>query len=366
MNKSSCAFLALFICLPVLSWGQQSPAPATAAGQAEAVSPVAPQNAEGRIHLDVVVTDKAGKPITGLAASDFTLLDNNQPSKILSFHAINGSVQEAEPPVEVLLLIDAVNNDRTQVTFVRQQVEKFLLQNDGKLAQPVSLFILSYAGVSAQPQPSTDGKALAAGLHPIEIQFRASDQATGGEGSLERFKLSERMFEAIINNEAKKPGRKLLIWLGAGWPMLDSRNSGTTAEIQQQRFNGIIAISTALRESRTSVYSVSSGDPDPNTFLYEDYLKGVKTADKANFSHLALKVFAVESGGLARSPSGNLLGEINRCVQDASAYYTLSFDPPQTGRANEYHDLKVQVNKLDKLNKPKVIARTSTGYYSQP
>jgi hypothetical protein len=38
----------------------------------------------------------------------------------------------------------------------------------------------------------------------------------------------------------------------------------------------------------------------------------------------------------------------------------LSFDPPRADRANEYHDLKVQVGK------PGLVARTSTGYYNQP
>ena len=31
---------------------------------------------EGLIHLDVAATDREGKPFSGLAAKDFTLLDN--------------------------------------------------------------------------------------------------------------------------------------------------------------------------------------------------------------------------------------------------------------------------------------------------
>jgi len=41
----------------------------------------------GPIYLDVMVTDKAGAPVSGLELKDFTLLDNNQPGKILSFQA---------------------------------------------------------------------------------------------------------------------------------------------------------------------------------------------------------------------------------------------------------------------------------------
>jgi hypothetical protein len=41
-------------------------------------------------------------------------------------------------------------------------------------------------------------------------------------------------------------------------------------------------------------------------------------------------------------------------------YYTLSFDPPMTEHADDYHDLKVMVDR------PKLTARTNTGYYNQP
>ena len=56
--------------------------------------------------LDVVVTDKSGKPVAGLEQRDFTLLDNKQPQKIVSFQAVEGGTATADPPVEVILLVD--------------------------------------------------------------------------------------------------------------------------------------------------------------------------------------------------------------------------------------------------------------------
>ena len=44
----------------------------------------------------------------------------------------------------------------------------------------------------------------------------------------------------------------------------------------------------------------------------------------------------------------------------AGAFYRLSFDPPQAQHADEYHDLKVQVNQ------PGLTARTNAAYYNQP
>jgi hypothetical protein len=86
---------------------QRPPAPPP--GQRGAVTP------EGSMHLDVRVTDRAGKPITGLGPQDFTLLDENKPRKILSFRSYDGVQVKANPPVEVILLVDALNGGLTQL-----------------------------------------------------------------------------------------------------------------------------------------------------------------------------------------------------------------------------------------------------------
>ena len=64
--------------------------------------------------------------------------------------------------------------------------------------------------------------------------------------------------------------------------------------------------------------------------------------------------------GYVVGPDNDIAAQIESCVQDARAFYTLSFDPPKADRANEYHDLKVTVDQ------PGLTARSSTGYYNQP
>ena len=111
------------------------------------------------------------------------------------------------------------------------------------------------------------------------------------------------------------------------------------------------------------VYSVAPTNVErrgENTLLYRAFLKGVTSARKADTGNLALKVLAVQSGGLALGPDNDLVSQIDRCVAEASAFYTISFDPPRAQHSDEYHDLKVQVAQ------PGLIVRTSTGYYNQP
>lgn len=353
----------------------QAATPGTTREQAEPENPVLkerpPQKkqtgpgvvaAEGRIRLDVVVSDASGKPVIGLGPWDFKLLDDGRPQKIMSFRAFDGVVSKPDPAVEVVLVMDMANLPFQQVAFVRDQVVKYLRADGGQLKQPTILIVLSDKGIRVQPRATTDGNAEAKVVQGIEGGVRTLNSAMGGEGALERFQLSVRQLEAIAENEAPKPGRKLVIWVGPGWPMLTRSDLQTYSEKDQKRyFDGIVELSTKLREARIALYSVSPmSDVTQYDNMYRDYLNGVKSAHEADSANLALKVLAVESGGAVMGPDNDLVGQINRCVADANTFYRISFNPAAAEHADEYHELKVIIDK------PGAVARTNTGYYNEP
>jgi VWFA-related protein len=304
--------------------------------------------------------DKSGKPVSGLELKDFTLLDNKLPVRILSFQAFDSTMQKPGPPVEVILVIDAVNLPFGQVADERQQIVNFLQQNGGHLAEPTSVYVMTDSGVTTSGRPTLDGKALAAATDHLEIGLRTSGQSAGAWGAIQRFGFSIDAFTSIADGAAKRPGRKLVIWAGPGWPMLAGMRYQTDNKGQRQMFNMIVELSDKLRHARIAVYSVEFGMPGMGSFVYEEYLKGVKTADKAIAANLGLRVLAIQSGGRVMVPDNDLTAQIERCVEDATAFYTLSFDPPRADRVNEYHDLRIEVDK------PGLTAATNSGYYDQP
>jgi len=257
-----------------------------------------------------------------------------------------------------------VNLPFQQVAFVRTEVEKFLKRNGGHLAQPVSIVLFTDVGIRMQPRPSVDGNALAEIVSQIKGHISSINPAMGAEGDLQRFQRSVHQMANIAENEARRPGRKLLVWVGPGWPMLDAANFTFSGNSQQQNFDGIVELSTKLREARMPVYSVAPSNSamgaGARTTLYQDFLKGVRTVRQADTGNLALKVLATQSGGRIFGPDNDLAGQIGSCAADANAFYRLSFDPPRAGHADEYHELKVQVSQ------PGLTVRTSTGYYDQP
>jgi VWFA-related protein len=246
------------------------------------------------------------------------------------------------------------------VSIERQQIANFLLQNGGHLAQPVSLFVLTNQGLDVQRRPTLDGNALAADASQLDNKLRTLTRSAGFWGAVERYQFSIQTMLVIAQDEVKKPGRKLLIWAGPGWPQLDNSRLKSTFKDQQQDFDLIVQLSTRLREARISAYSISLGQPDLETLLYKNHLSGVKNAGQAYPPNMGLKVLAVQSGGDVFGPDNDLTAQINRCVRDAQAFYTLSFDPPRASHVNDYHDLKVLVDR------PGLEVRTRTGYYNQP
>lgn len=361
MSGFTRSFIVFPLCFPLFVFAQQSVPPAGSADQPPAISqPSAASNAtESSMQLDVAVADKAGKAVSGLERKDFTLLDNNQPVKILSFHASGGTDRETEQ-VEVILLIDTVNVDFKYVSFVRQEMEKYLTRNGGHLDHPASLLVFTNTGIDAGSGPTTDGNALAAEVSQLDNHLRTVRPGEGANGEIELYYASLKAIGEIAESESNRPGRKLLIWAGPGWPMLDSVNVEIGLEAQRQNFDAIVRLSTILREARISVYSISSADSGVGASAYRGYLKGVKSAAKSNPGDLALKVLAVQSGGRVLGPDNNMAAQIDSCVEDSNYSYTISFDPPRVDHANEYHDLKVIVDK------PGLTVRTDTGYYSQP
>ena len=169
MRGPLCAVIG-FLVLGWNAFSQQPVAPPTSAQAPE----------KHRISLDVVVTDKTGKTAGDLEPFDLTLLDNDQPRKILSFRRTDSATgSRFDPSVEVILVIDAVNLPYQAVTLQRIEVEKFLRLNHGLLALPTSVFLFSSQGLRVQPAPSKDGNALAEMLDKSNGTVRARDLSGG-------------------------------------------------------------------------------------------------------------------------------------------------------------------------------------------
>ncbi|MFY9904770.1 MAG: VWA domain-containing protein [Terriglobales bacterium] len=344
--------LALIVLIGQVSvaWGQPPASPAST-------------SADHRVKLDVVVTDKTGNPIPGLQQSDFTILDDKQPQPILSFRAFDEASKADESPQQVIFVIDEVNGSTRPVSNARQQLEKFLRRGDGQLPVPMSLVFLTDQGTQVLGATTRNGNSLADSLKSHDSSLREIGRSAGFYGAVERIQTSLSALEKLTAYEAKQPGRKLLIWLSPGWPLLSGPNSTLSEKNQDTIFHTIVRLSTNLRVARVTLYSIDPLGMDDaagfQTFYYENFLKGVPSANKVESGDIGLQVIATQSGGQVLNKSNDIAGSIVGCVADAKVYYTLSFASAAADHPNEYHHLEI------KIDKPGLTARTRTGYYAQ-
>jgi VWFA-related protein len=332
----------------------------TAAASAHQASPQA-QAASGQIHLDVVVTAKSGPPVADLQQQDFTLLDNGSPQAITSFHAVTGR----QAPIQVVLVIDAINVDAQAIGYERIQIDKFLHAEGGRLAYPVAIVVASDTGVKLAENFSSDGNALSAAMDRDQIGIRDIGRSAGFYGATERLQYSIQALSqlTVTVGDAPRQSREILVWVSPGWPLLSGPNVQLDGKQQADIFAQIASLSTQLRQARVTLYNVNPIGASESVFrgtYYEEFLKGVSKPSQVNLGNLGLQVLAIQSGGLALDFDNDLAALLQKCISDSAPYYEISFVAPAAERPDEYHHLEL------KIAKPGLTARTRQSYYAQP
>lgn len=333
-------------------------ATAMPAQQTASAPPASPHADTSEIMLDVVATPKSGPPSAELRREDFTILDNKVPQPITAFKAMGGT----DAPVHVLLLIDAVNTGYENIAYERSEIDKYLKANGGHLAYPTALAVFTDTSTQIQQGYSTDGNGLSKDLDTFTIGLRDIRRSAGFYGAAERFDLSIRALDQLAAREASVPGRKLVLWISPGWPLLSGPGVQLDAKEQRQLFANIVGISHALRQSRITLYSLDSYGANESLAradYYQSFVKGVSKPSQVDIGDLSLQALAVQSGGLALNTTG-VQKMIQQCVADAGAYYELAYRPLATEAPTDYHHIEV------KLTQSGLTPRTRQGYYTQP
>ncbi len=142
--------------------------------------------------VDVVVTDKQGKPVTGLRPEDFVVEENGKQQKISSL--LTPSENSAAPPAlppgvysnrpeyrspgrpVTVLLLDAINTPFKDQAYARLQMLKFVQQNL-KPADRVGIFTLT-GPLNVLQDFTTDPQILSTALQhfrPLQNQYTPSN-----------------------------------------------------------------------------------------------------------------------------------------------------------------------------------------------
>jgi len=341
------------LCASTSLWAQKPASPPETPLQGAAAS--------RSITFTVEVTDKAGHLVTGLEKSDFTLLDDKSPSAIQAFAAHTPGPSD---PESTIIVFDNVNMGFGGDSIARDQIMNLLQKPENHIVYPVTLLMVTDTGLRQLGATSSDPQDLLATLKKESGQLRDIGRSAGFWGAAEREENAVNSMNMLAKAAGEMSGRKLVIWLGPGWPILDNPSITYTDTELHDVFYEAVLLSNELTKAQVTLYDVDPlGSWDAGsfrTFVWESFTKPVREWSRALPADLALQVLATQSGGLVLNGSNDISGEVNTCARDGSSWYTITFTPQSSEKPDTWHSVEVR------LDKPGLIVRTRPGYYAEP
>jgi VWFA-related protein len=262
------------------------------------------------VQVDAVVTDAGGRPVTGLTAGDFEVLQGDKPQKISGATYVDGSRGRT-----LVFVIDDLELPSDGLSAIRGAVRDFL-ENRLRPVDRVAILATS-KGSASQQQLSADPIFLLRSLDAIQLVGPARGGATP-EGAARGALCQLRM---VIENLRKEPGRKSVVFFSGG---LRSASIGKSALPR-----GFAELLDAAGRSSVVLYEV-----DPHAPVAEPSGEPADARPAVPLKFATRSLLELQNGlpDVARR-TGGLLFEtshpgtaLDRIAQDADGYYQLAYE----------------------------------------
>lgn len=315
------------------------------------------------IEVDVIVTDQRGKPVLGLARSDFEIFEDGQPVEIASFRAIALEEADTRPSPFVsgdsnsllgsneasldgrlfVLLLDDVSISFSAGHLQRvKQIGNLFVERLGATDQ--AALMLTSGRSALQVEFTADKRRLLAAVDKLVV-----GEITTGEKLLDVLTRVARQLEAINQR------RKIIVLISEAEIGID-----TSAIIGKENIiPKLRAFARAAQRANVAVYPFNPG--------YAANIDGMvhaeTAADRADqierdgASTRDLQVLAETTGGLATVRT-NLFGDgMTRMFSESGSYYLLGYYA-RAAQDGKFHRITV------KTRRPDTEVRARAGYES--
>lgn len=356
------------------------------------------------VRLDVVVTDKADRPVAGLTQDDFVVTENNRTQTVATFEAVSiPSVRSVTtltsvPSVDVVsnrppalarqwvLVIDDLHIIELHVRQTKRVVTEFL-----EMLPPADQVAVVFVGRSDLSQGFTsDRGALMRTVDRIKDSLGfAHDAADGipqartmpakdiGDAmgpaidaiTSERHRFGEATID-VLNNVtramADSPAtRKALVYVSEGATY--STDTAATneydflrdAEFARDYLDKMQKAFTIARHAGAPVYTIDPrGLPDETAVRgWGPTTPGSGVARNIVRQQQNMRAIAENTGGLAFVGMSDLTRAIETLVHDNDSFYLIGFYPEPLVRDGAFHDVAVTIK-----GRPELRVRARAGY----
>ena len=403
-NRTLPFVAAVCMTFGVGDWAQGQQAPAASASLGHESEPITTFKVATRlVTIDVVARDRKGNSLRDLKPDNFEVFEQIEPrrekylQKVAAFRATSVAELAALDPGKpkmapgvytnlvtmnrvpvppTIILLDALNTDRTSLMQVRQQLVKMLSSIPDDV--PTAVYLLGRRLEMIQSF-TTDPKLLRATLERIPI----ASQPTGPESSpsdpdaasmfpeqsaLDRGPESlmdtvrdfqrDTLFlvgwirtqhtiqavRAIARHAAGYPGRKNLLWVASDFPQWLNGEADT--------HNPFLSTSTNWKD----VNDLASALADARIAVYPTNLGGLNEIDFNNKA--GMQSLADQTGGEICIYQNFLSDCVKKMIDDSSFFYEIAYYPNSGAWQGEFHKVIV------KSKQPGIHLEYRQGYFA--
>ena len=364
------------------------------------------------VSVDVIVTDRQGRPVTDLTPADFEIRENKKPQVIDSFKLIQiDDTDDVDPAKnrEIRSMEDQAREaarDDVRVIVIFLDDYHTRLGNSmairGKLAQfvrdlnprdlvaimtpllPTSAVtfsrnhdatarqILAFQGRKFDYTPKHPAEEIYLYMQPEQIEtLRNQIVTTALEGlSVYLGTLREGRKTIVYVSEGLlsrvPPGARTTGLVGLGTPT-NQPPTGIVGQMQAERalqseqsmmLDYLRNIFRAASRSNTSIYTLDPRGLAASEFDISDKVSMADDRQALNESLDVLRILAENTDGRAVVNSNNPLPALQQMLRDSSAYYLLGYTSTEAPRDGKFHEIKVSVKRRD------VEVRARSGYWA--
>jgi VWFA-related protein len=322
-----------------------------------------------RVVLDVVVTDSNNKPVHGLKREDFSVSENGDAQRVLSFdvHDFDGTPDTPPPKVPQLpantfmnvpttsergplyvLFYDMVNMDMDDQGRARQQLLKFIQEKPS--GARFAIFVLS-DGLRLVQKFTADQNELFAAMDPksprphVPKIFLYADNY--GRGSVP---VLVAAFTSIARFLDGLPGHKNVIWLTGSL----TTSLLPTAHVEDDAYDyedEIKVAIDAMARSQVAVYPVDVRGvvPVARSSAPQAGSGGVTMVTDSdnpglNSSYATEGDIASATGGHAFLSTNDVMGALAEATETGANYYTLTYSPSNKGNDGRMRKIHIQLS----------------------
>ena len=293
------------------------------------------------VQVQVVASDATGNAVSDLRRGDFELRDNGKPQPITLFVANRGAAAttSAAPvadavdasPGYAMILLDWVNTKYTEQLFARDNALKYLKNSQPR--QRVAIYLLDHdPGLLLD---FTDDRAeLLKVVESVELE---PDPAVAGRLTAEeqlfntnrRVENSAQALKTIADQLAHVPGRKSLLWISSGFPLMAGGSTGRAARPPELVYvHELEAILAGLNSSDVAVYAIDA----------------CGLAVRACGNRGSMLELSSRTGGTAFTDRNDLDEGMRLALDDLDFSYTLGFHAPEDGEPG-LHSIQLRINR---------------------